>query len=266
MKLGFSLSPGGLLFPYHIGVLDSLKHQGYLTPSTPIGGSSAGAIASAAHAAELPTNVLLSATIDMANRCRELGGARGRLKMLLEEKLYELIDEESFERVLRKPLTIAYRELFPQNRPIHQTNFRDRDDLIKAICHSSTFPFFSSNWPVAMDTSTRIPRLVVDGFFAVPRDRFGCPDFAQAGIEVDQTILVSVFPPQITRINPSFSVIGPSLEDSNMEDLIRLATEASSAAAYHRMYENGYADAERWCREQGNLLYRTVSPENVELN
>ena len=43
--IGFSFSPGGLLFPYHLGVIESLSTNGHLTPHSPIAGSSAGAIA-----------------------------------------------------------------------------------------------------------------------------------------------------------------------------------------------------------------------------
>jgi hypothetical protein len=40
--IGFSLSPGGLLLPYHLGVLDALQYHSFLDDTTPIAGSSAG--------------------------------------------------------------------------------------------------------------------------------------------------------------------------------------------------------------------------------
>jgi len=40
--IGFSLSPGGLLLPYHMGVLSTLSDKGYITDKTPLAGSSAG--------------------------------------------------------------------------------------------------------------------------------------------------------------------------------------------------------------------------------
>ena len=46
---------------------------------------------------------------------------------------------------------IAYRQVFPTNRAIHQTSFDSVEDLHDAVCHSSTFPFFVTNWPVAFD-------------------------------------------------------------------------------------------------------------------
>lgn len=41
---GFSFSPGGLLFPYHLGVITSLEHHGRLTDQVHLAGASAGAI------------------------------------------------------------------------------------------------------------------------------------------------------------------------------------------------------------------------------
>ena len=41
-RLGFSFTPGGLLFPYHLGVAKCLELQGFLAADTPLAGSSAG--------------------------------------------------------------------------------------------------------------------------------------------------------------------------------------------------------------------------------
>lgn len=41
-KLGFSFTPGGLLFPYHLGVAKRLETEGFLAADTPLAGSSAG--------------------------------------------------------------------------------------------------------------------------------------------------------------------------------------------------------------------------------
>ena len=40
--LGIAFTPAGLLFPYYVGVGYELRELGVLTPSTPLGGSSAG--------------------------------------------------------------------------------------------------------------------------------------------------------------------------------------------------------------------------------
>ncbi|EKU22687.1 patatin-like phospholipase domain-containing protein [Nannochloropsis gaditana CCMP526] len=43
-ELGFSFSPAGLLFPYHLGVASVLREKRLITDQVPLGGSSAGAL------------------------------------------------------------------------------------------------------------------------------------------------------------------------------------------------------------------------------
>jgi hypothetical protein len=251
MKVGVSLSPGGLLLPYHVGVLESLEYNGFIKPETPIAGSSAGAIATATHALRVNGKVTLEATIDISERCKVLGGARGRLLPLLEQKLQEFVTEEAFQNMQERPgvSAIAYREVFPNNRPIFQSQFSDRQDLIRAVLHSSMFPFFTTNWPVKLDTSQKFPRLLVDGWFTVPRERCGCPDFAMNGIDVDRTVTISPFPQDVIGLkasNPE-DCISPSVENEDTAGrLFRIATQATSREELTSVYEAGWRDAEEW--------------------
>ena len=57
--LGFTFTPGGLLFPYYVGVAYFLKESGLVTPTTPLGGSSAGSIVTAALACGLEQEAVL---------------------------------------------------------------------------------------------------------------------------------------------------------------------------------------------------------------
>jgi len=266
---GFSFSPGGLLLPYHVGVMEALVYNGQVQSDTPIAGSSAGSIAVAAHACGASGPQILDITSQIADECRTLGGARGRLLPLLRKALDDVITEHAFEQFQSRPGTvaIAYQEVFPFYRSQHQTSFEDVQDLKTAICHSSTFPFFTTNWPVAMCTARGgIPRLVTDGFFAVPRTRFGCPDLELAGIEVDREVLISVFPQDIIGLDAVLpnNCISPSLSEDDddadessssssnqstiMRNLLRLATQPATSKEYHAVYESGWKDAERWCR------------------
>lgn len=244
------------MLPYHLGALDALQYHGHLDSSSPIAGSSAGAIATACHATGLDSRRVLDATIRMSDRCEEMGSVRGNLMPLLKEEMNMLIQEEEMLHLQEREgdTVIAYRELFPFNRPIHQTDFEDRHDLMNAICHSSMFPFFTTNFPVAIDRSKRIPRVVVDGFFTVPRSRFGCPDFAIANSPVDRTVAIQVFPQEMIGDSEFADVdcIRPLGDEdpSQMQNLLRLATQASSGRELTQVYESGWADAERWCRAQ----------------
>lgn len=236
------------MLPYHLGVMDTLQEQGLLTSDTPICGASAGAIAAATHGVGIDSKRALQDTIDISNTCAELGGARGKLLPLLREKLFENIGEEEMETLKNRKgeVGIVYQEVLPFNRPVFETKFDTETDLINAVLHSSTFPFFSSNWPFALDTHKRkFPRIVVDGFFTVPRSRMGCPDFAHGGVEVDEEVLISCFPLDTSGGN----VICPD-KGTDVAELLETAMEASSAETLIKVYEAGLEDAERWYREQ----------------
>ena len=258
-KTGFSLSPGGLLLPYHVGAIEALNHYQQITPETPIAGSSAGSIAVAAHACGVKATNVLEATCQIAEECQALGGARGRLLPRLRKALDELLTEEEFAQLQARPgeVAIAYQEVLPRYRSQHQTTFQDRDDLVNAICHSSTFPFFTTNWPVALDASSgKVPRLVMDGFFAVPRERFGCPDFELADINVDRTVMISVFPQEKIKLEAASTrdCISPPYKGGNqLETLFRIATQSSTTKKeYYDVYEAGWRDAEQWCRDHAD--------------
>mmetsp|Transcript_8176 Transcript_8176/g.12297 ORF Transcript_8176/g.12297 Transcript_8176/m.12297 type:complete len:318 (+) Transcript_8176:101-1054(+) len=294
MVVGYSLSPGGLLFPWHIGTLTALSHHQYLTEKNPIAGSSAGAIAVASHASHVKPEIALDATIRMSNRCRELGQARGNLLPLLSLELDELLEEDVHDVFNEREgyVGLAYRELFPMNRPVLDTYFDSKDHVIDSVCNSSMFPFFSTNFPCRFSRrkSGFLPRIVVDGYFAVDRSRFGCPCFntmdhprkstmnevqdnggdgsddnddgskpssESALEEVERTISIAVFPHNVLKIDAfeTHDQISPQIENPDdmsdqISNLFRLATECGTAEEYHDLYEKGWKDAERWISEE----------------
>jgi hypothetical protein len=270
MRVGFSFSPGGLLLPYHLGVLDGLKYNRFLTDEVPIAGASAGAIAVATNACGIDSKVILDTTIDISNTCRELGRARGNLLPLLRQNLEVHVDEDRFRAFQERQgeAVVSYHELFPSFQSIHQAEFQHKEEFIDTVCHSSTFPFFSTNWPAALDStggrratvafgrkfSLEIPRLVVDGFFAVPGDRFGCPDFELAGVDVDRTVSITSFPREVIGFQKSVAAedcISPELDGDGIRqsaDLLWKATQPLTSSQVMDLYDSGFQDAEKWCR------------------
>jgi hypothetical protein len=264
MKIGFSLSPGGLLLPYHLGALATLKENGYLHDQVPVAGSSAGAIATMSVGCGIEPERVLEATIAISDTCLELGGARGRLLPLLNQQMELLVDEQAFAQLQARPAPIglAYTQVFPKRRSYLQTRFENRDDLFRATSFSCMFPFFSTNYPCILDYSesqsnkqeglfNSIPRVMVDGFFSVPRDRFGCPDFdlllerggggdererleqvllPDADIVVDRTVAICCFPQSVMGITAfeTHDCISPEIEDV---DLLDAASSMSGATA-----------------------------------
>ena len=174
-SVGYSFSPGGLLFPYHLGVITSLNYHKRLPPSVHLAGASAGAIAVAAHTSQTPPKKALEAAYRVCDECqtRFNGRAIGNLLPLLKAELDKTFAPDAHEVVNNREgiVALAHRELFPNNRPVLTTNFGTRNDLIEAVCDSSMFPFFSTPFPVRLRyrENERFPRVIVDGFFSVPR-------------------------------------------------------------------------------------------------
>ena len=93
MKVGFSLSPGGLLLPYHLGALASLAYHGFLTEKTPLAGSSAGAIAVASQASGVNLFKVITSKSCAANSFvvqNDIPVGEVVLSHSLVEKLYNL--------------------------------------------------------------------------------------------------------------------------------------------------------------------------------
>jgi hypothetical protein len=207
--IAFSLSPGGLLLPYHLGVLASLSYHGYVTPDTHLAGSSAGAIAVASHACNVPSHVALDASIRVSSRCNAIFLARGQLMPSLRNELQTLLPKNANVVVNERKgrVGLAHLELFPTARPVLQTQlFETRNCLVDAVCDSSMFPYFTSNKPfrIVKRHGKSIPRVVVDGVFTEPLWRFGCPDIEKclsadpnANIHIDRCVSVSVFPMEL---------------------------------------------------------------------
>ncbi|KAG7373503.1 patatin-like phospholipase [Nitzschia inconspicua] len=297
MKLGFSLSPGGLLLPYHMGALHCLQYEQVLEPKQSIvAGSSAGSIAAMAYGCGISPQQALEGTINISDRCATLGRAQGKLLPLLEEQMESLVGDEEFEYLLGTSTTtdnddipetrigIAYTQIFPQRKSYLQRSFDNRQDLFRAVRFSCMFPFFTTPWPCLLDTDQRFPRLMVDGYFSVPRDQFGChflcdgtvdrmtPEDEEGGeldgkgitrsqsstsSKADRTIAISCFP-QDTIGMTAFAAencISPSLSDettlettASISNLFRVATQPTSRQELTEIFDLGYQNAERWCR------------------
>ena len=258
--LGFSLSPGGLLLPYHLGALASLSYHGYITDSTALAGSSAGAIAVASHASGVDSLKALDASTRVSAQCfNPFFVAGGGLLPSLQSELDKMLPPQAHQVVNEREglVALAHRELFPNNQPVLATEFPTRQSLMDAVCDSSMFPYFLTNGPArtVKRHNKVLPRVVVDGVFACPWERIGCPELD--GV-VDRTVTISVFPPKpllglTTMLNDD--KIGPELESTpqgaalQTANLVRMATQGSTKQELRNLYENGWSDAERWANQ-----------------
>lgn len=228
---------------------------------------------------------------------------------MLEEELENLLPSNAHEIVNeREGMTgLAYRQLFPSAKNILKTKFGSREEFMEDICNSSTFPFFTTNLPflvrmgapprasptlveeeddssensneeidvannpndISNGLSFNLPRVLVDGYFTVPRSRFGCP-ILPPDSGAQRTVTISVFPHEAIglsdsehhdRISPEPC---PSDPTSQLTELLQIATSSSSAETLRRMYDLGREDALRWIdTDYEKVLHMEESEDGV---
>jgi hypothetical protein len=152
----------------------------------------------ASHTAGVASTRALEASIRISSQCDPLFVARGGLLPSLGREMDRLFPQDAHEIINQREgfVALCHRELFPQQRSVMVSQFETRACLMDAVMDSSTFPYFLTNQPVrtVRRRNKVLPRVVVDGVFAVPLERIGCPDFnemdAFAGAnEHDQELL-----------------------------------------------------------------------------
>lgn len=130
--LAFAFSPAGLLFPYYIGVAYKLRELGLLQPSSPLGGSSAGAIVATALACGITEADVMQRLTELLEDVR----AGMRLNRALRKQLEIVLPEDAHIRAQRHGLKIGYLEVLPRPRRHIVTQWTGKQDLIDTIAAS----------------------------------------------------------------------------------------------------------------------------------
>eukprot|EP00531_Pseudo-nitzschia_arenysensis_P004777 CAMPEP_0116117378 /NCGR_PEP_ID=MMETSP0329-20121206/1537_1 /TAXON_ID=697910 /ORGANISM="Pseudo-nitzschia arenysensis, Strain B593" /LENGTH=264 /DNA_ID=CAMNT_0003610931 /DNA_START=214 /DNA_END=1008 /DNA_ORIENTATION=+ len=243
----------------------------------------------------------LEGTIAISDNCLNARiPARGNLLPLLEEQMEGLVGQDEFEFLQSRRknrstslsdktgtgIALAYREIFPQRKSHFQTEFRDREELFRSVGYSCMFPFFTTNFPFILDfdpvlnnnsngNRLALPRLLMDGYFSLPRPQFGCPilqeEFPESG--VNRTVAITCIPQEIFGMEEVFGTatesrsfaptanskennlisINDSCDETNplsTADIFRIATQPTSRKELTDLFERGYRDAEEWCRRE----------------
>ncbi|XP_070034449.1 uncharacterized protein [Nicotiana tomentosiformis] len=120
---GFSFSAAGLLFPYHLGVAKLLIEKGYIKETTPLAGSSAGAIVCAVVASGASMQEALDATKILAQDCR-LSGTAFRLGILWRPRGLLVDQFDSKEDLINAVFTSSFIPGYLAPRPA--TLFRNK--------------------------------------------------------------------------------------------------------------------------------------------
>lgn len=231
---GFSFSAAGLLFPYHLGVAQLLIEKGYIKETTPLAGSSAGAIVCAVIASGASMEEALVATKVLAEDCRRRGTAF-RLGAVLREVLDNFLPEDAHTRSNGR-VRIAVTQILWRPRGLLVDQFDSREDLINAVVTSSFIPGYLAPQPATLFRN----RLCIDGGLTL----FMPPTSAA------QTVRVCAFP--ATQLGLEGIGISPDCNPENRatsRELFNWALEPAEDDILDRLFELGYLDAVVWAEK-----------------
>ncbi|XP_061337201.1 uncharacterized protein LOC133284220 [Gastrolobium bilobum] len=231
---GFSFSAAGLLFPYHLGVAQFLIENGYIKETTPLAGSSAGAIVCAVIASGASMEEALNATKILAEDCRN-GGTAFRLGAVLRGVLDKFLPDDAHIRSNGR-VRVAVTQLLWRPRGLLVDKFDSKEDLINAVFTSSFIPGYLAPRPATMFRN----RLCIDGGLTL----FMPPTSAA------QTVRVCAFP--ASRLGLQGIGISPDCNPENVwspRQLFKWALEPAEDAILDRLFELGYLDAAVWAKE-----------------
>ncbi|XP_024967788.1 patatin-like phospholipase domain-containing protein 4 [Cynara cardunculus var. scolymus] len=228
---GFSFSAAGLLFPYHLGVAKLLIEKGYIKDTTPLAGSSAGAIVCAAVASGASMEEALEATKILAEDCRSRGTAF-RLGAVLRDILEQFLPDDVHIRSNGR-VRVAVTQILWRPRGLLVDQFDSKEDLINAVITSSFIPGYLAPRPAILFRN----RLCVDGGLTL----FMPPTSAA------QTVRVCAFP--AGRLGLENIGISPDCNPENRatpRELFNWALEPAADSILDNLYELGYMDAAIW--------------------
>ncbi|KAF7803650.1 patatin-like phospholipase domain-containing protein 2 [Senna tora] len=231
---GFSFSAAGLLFPYHLGVAQFLIENGYIKETTPLAGSSAGAIVCAVIASGATMEEALKATKVLAEDCRSRGTAF-RLGAVLRNVLEKFLPEDAHIRSNGR-VRVAVTQLLWRPRGLLVDQFDSKEDLINAVFTSSFIPGYLAPRPATMFRN----KLCVDGGLTL----FMPPTSAA------QTVRVCAFP--ASRLGLEGIGISPDCNPENVtspRQLFKWALEPAEDEILDRLFELGLKDAAVWAME-----------------
>ncbi|KAI3424675.1 uncharacterized protein J3R85_010430 [Psidium guajava] len=231
---GFSFSAAGLLFPYHLGVAQFLIEKGYIKETTPLAGSSAGAIVCAVVASGASMEEALIATKVLAEDCRRRGTAF-RLGAVLRDVLDKFLPEDAHTRSNGR-VRIAVTQILWRPRGLLVDQFDSKEDLINAVFTSSFIPGYLAPRPATLFRN----RLCIDGGLTL----FMPPTSAA------QTVRVCAFP--ATQLGLQGIGISPDCNPDNRaspRELFNWALEPAEDDILDRLFELGYLDAAVWAED-----------------
>ncbi|XP_017971726.1 PREDICTED: patatin-like phospholipase domain-containing protein 4 isoform X1 [Theobroma cacao] len=254
---GFSFSAAGLLFPYHLGVAQFLIEKGYIKETTPLAGSSAGAIVCAVIASGASMHEALKATKILADDCR-LKGTAFRLGAVLRDVLDKFLPHDVHTRSNGR-VRVAVTQILWRPRGLLVDQFDSKEDLINAVITSSFIPGYLAPRPATMFRN----RLCIDGGLTL----FMPPTSAA------KTVRVCAFPASRLGLqgigispdcNPENRATGREVIRATGRELFNWALEPADDNILDWLFELGYLDAAVWGEQ--NPVEEIVTDDGVVEN
>ncbi|CAM9178705.1 unnamed protein product [Ectocarpus sp. 6 AP-2014] len=256
-QIGFSFTPGGLLFPYHLGVAKCLEMEGFLSNDTPLAGSSAGALAAVVVGCGLSIDTAAELSGRVFDDCSD-GGAAFRLRNIVQKGLDGALPEDAHEILNNREgaVTVGITQLgFPSlKKSVFVSNFESRADLIEVLLGSCHVPFWFSGQPYMQVRG----QPTVDGFFAMPRAQFGAPDIPTA----DEVVRITVFPTTSVPMQSDKpgDLISPDLLDryqsGRFMELLNYALNPGNDFVQEELFNAGFESGGVWCDRHGEEYRR----------
>ncbi|CAM9524543.1 unnamed protein product [Scytosiphon promiscuus] len=182
--------------------------------------------------------------------CRE-GGAAFRLKGVVARGLDDALPEDAHELINNRKgaVTVGVTQLFPTPKGVFVSKFDSKADLIEVVLGSCHVPFWLSGWPYMQVRG----KATVDGFFSMPRGKFGAPAIPTA----DEIVRISVFPTTSIKIDSDKpgDLISPDLLDryrsGRFAELLTYAVNPASELVMEELFKAGFESAGVWCDRFG---------------
>lgn len=248
-SLSFGFSAGGLLFSYYIGVVFGLHDLGVITRDTQIGGSSAGSLIAACYHSGLPQDVIIANCAKLAEDCRT-NGTRGRLGLVLEKFLEELLPEDIHERCNNRAF-VAVSRVWPRPTPVLVSEYTSRDDLISALMTSCHVPlwFDSRPWTTFRGSASYDGGLT--NFIPIPPADYGVRICCFPSKQLNSVYEIQISPDSFTDWR------------HGMTQMVSWAFEPADEQMLDQFIAKGRADAKAWAEECGilELISKSQQPD-----
>ncbi|KAL3610870.1 hypothetical protein D5086_001890 [Populus alba] len=202
--------------------------------TTPLAGSSAGAIVCAVIASGASMHEALTATKVLAEDCR-LKGTAFRLGAVLRDVLERFLPDDVHIRSNGR-VRVAVTQILWRPRGLLVDQFDSKEDLINAVVTSSFIPGYLAPRPATMFRN----RLCIDGGLTL----FMPPTSAA------QTVRICAFP--VSQMGLQGIGISPDCNPENRatpRELFKWALEPAEDHVLDRLFELGYLDAAVWAEE-----------------